>query len=79
MARGIAVIQSISSHEQNLYPFFFISSGSFLRRHNRVTFHYGYLFLLKEIWEIFRKVKEDKSKDLIVQLPQLLSRDNSFL
>ncbi len=44
-----------------------------------MTFHYAYSFLLKEILDIFRKVKENKWKDLIVQLPQLLSRDISFL
>ncbi len=46
---------------------------------NQVTFHYAYLFLLEEISDIPTKVKVDKSKDLIVQLPQLVSRDISFL
>lgn len=52
---------------------------SFLGSPNQVTFDYVYSVLLKEILVFFRKVKEDKSKDLIVQLPQLLSGDISFL
>ena len=60
------------------HVFHIIAHVSFFRSQNQVTFHYACWFLL-EILDIFQKVKEDKFKDLIVRLSQLLSRDISFL